>query len=1091
MFPNRADLAGLASYARDNPVTSVDDVQALWGETVQAGLRQVLNEERTDSANRAYRPFFEQRAEAIIRLGGDPGLARMYEAAGTGMANVRDNMRAAGEEMARLMFNDQMVDAVLQADDFAARFPGEVQSDAAIDQLVADDLAKRRAINQSTLARGSGAAGFIGAAAGAATDPLVLATLPLGPGTISGRGIAGNAARAFLAEGGVALATEIPIQAQVMRFKAEIDSPWSFADAAYNVLAATLGAGAIRASGSVTIDVWQEVLAGYRGLPAARQTPEGDAAAEILIRALEYDRENPFIRAGIPEPVDPAVFTEAAQRAVHQRATTRARGQLEAGEAVDVADIVRDVEPLDPVQAVTRATLDDVTVLEPGELIVDAQRFQFKSGGDAEGVTASLADVTEFDQRLAGQILAWQDEAGRLFVVDGHQRVGLANRALAGGQDPAEVRLPAFVVRAADGVSDLDAMRIGAIRNLSASTGSALDAAKVLRGIGPAGEAMLPPLPPNSAVLRQGRYLARLGDDAFNAVVNEVTPQRYGAIVGELLRDGPEQLAAIDALARLNPANEVQARAMVEQMRTAGFQRQTTEDLFGERDIALSLVRERAQVVDAALKSARADRATFGRLVSRGTDIEGVGANRLDSGANQQKVQQSGQAIEIISRLANTAGPVSEAITQAAEQVAAGARAADVIDPVLTAVGRSPAVSDTGGRQAIAARDAPAGRLDPEGNPVNPVTATEPRAKALQLHELGGENDEIVRPVLEAIDAEFGTASKTSFKKIDTILAKVQRPTVLAKRPWFDVEHIRDSYRFKTVIEPEADIAAVGNALARFFDAVPEASMVKADVSMLFEPKMWGWRAAVFDIQMPNGQLVEWYMPIRELENAKKAGGHQLFEKWRDEDVTALGDRQAEFLTDLAEAQQLYADAWAAALKRMGQDESAARAALESSLASSPIAGVNVSARSDDVIGVLPELDQTSFSRTPTKPSEPSTTTVEPSSATATKSAAIDAPPDEIIPSTAGQNDLFGAPQPARAGAPDEGGATGFVSDADYDEMLAAYADLEGDVAVLEVSRVGLDERGELTTETVSARQAFEDLNAQERALNDIEACTR
>lgn len=57
--------------------------------------------------------------------------------------------------------------------------------------------------------------------------------------------------------------------------------------------------------------------------------------------------------------------------------------------------------------------------------------------------------------------------------------------------------------------------------------------------------------------------------------------------------------------------------------------------------------------------------------------------------------------------------------------------------------------------------------------------------------------------------------------------------------------------------------------------------------------------------------------------------------------------------------------------------------------------------------------------------------------------------------------------------------------------MLAAYADLEGDVAVLEVSRVGLDERGELTTETVSARQAFEDLNAQERALNDIEACTR
>ena len=36
---------------------------------------------------------------------------------------------------------------------------------------------------------------------------------------------------------------------------------------------------------------------------------------------------------------------------------------------------------------------------------------------------------------------------------------------------------------------------------------------------------------------------------------------------------------------------------------------------------------------------------------------------------------------------------------------------------------------------------------------------------------------------------------------------------------------------------------------------------------------------------MPNGQLVEWYLPIKELEHAKKNGGHQLFEEVRNLDL--------------------------------------------------------------------------------------------------------------------------------------------------------------------------------------------------------------
>jgi len=54
------------------------------------------------------------------------------------------------------------------------------------------------------------------------------------------------------------------------------------------------------------------------------------------------------------------------------------------------------------------------------------------------------------------------------------------------------------------------------------------------------------------------------------------------------------------------------------------------------------------------------------------------------------------------------------------------------------------------------------------------------------------------------------------------------------------------------------------------------------DLDKMFDPKDWGWRFVAFDLRMPNGQLVEFYMPFQELEQAKKDGNHALFDKWRD-----------------------------------------------------------------------------------------------------------------------------------------------------------------------------------------------------------------
>lgn len=208
---------------------------------------------------------------------------------------------------------------------------------------------------------------------------------------------------------------------------------------------------------------------------------------------------------------------------------------------------------------------------------------------------------------------------------------------------------------------------------------------------------------------------------------------------------------------------------------------------------------------------------------------------------------------------------------------------------------------------------------------VNPVDPTLSQAdKALALRKLGEEVKPVIERVLQKIDAERGTTSKTSFKKIDRIIAKANRPGIKRKKPWHDVEHIRDSFRFKTVANTFGDIEAA-------LKAIQEAGgeIVKLDTGKMLEPKEWGWRFAAVDIRMPNGLLVEFYSPLKELEAAKKAGNHALFEKWRNvplEEVELNPRKRLEYLKDLETSNQRYVDAWDRALKRMGLSRKAAEA---------------------------------------------------------------------------------------------------------------------------------------------------------------------
>lgn len=687
-----------------------DDLEAGAGELAATAFNFTRREGISTSSRRARESYVSERMQAFEKLTGrsaqhlnaleltPPDRRARYEQlidAGEIQRNERGELVPSRIAAGWFSQNPQAFQAIMDLRDLSKSHPGALLTDEQITAKISADFAAKRAADASVFARGrgfaAGAAEFAGTAAGAVTDPLVFSTLPLGAGAFVGKGIAVNALKGFASEAAIAGAVEIPIQAEVFRFKEQIGSPYSVKEAAFNVLAAAVGAGVIRAGGSITIDVAEKMLGKYRAdakSGTAKPTAESERAAKALDMYIREKKEQPW----------PDADPEAGRD--HDAAIAKAMDDIADGRTPDVQSIVGDrVSSADPARNIPAGrmfTVDDIETFNPMELALDAETFQFKTGGDAAGVTTAFRDLNRFELQQAGQVIVYENKAGKLFIVDGHQRMGIARRALEAGQDPATVGLFGFRLREADGVTPQEARALAAVKNIAEGSGSAIDAAKVIRELGDVGMARMPSLPSAGAVARQGRELAKLSDEAFMSVVNRVIPERYGAIVGEVIgRDSRKQMAAIQILARTDPSNEVQARQIVRDVNATELEESTTLDLFGEQVVTESLVLERAKVIDSAIKRIRAEKSTFKTLVAREGAIQGKGANKLDRATNERIVQENEQVIQALERQANTRGIVSERLSEAARQLKSGGKPETVVGDFLRDIGTALNRTDT------------------------------------------------------------------------------------------------------------------------------------------------------------------------------------------------------------------------------------------------------------------------------------------------------------------------------------------------------------------------------------------------------------
>lgn len=411
----------------------------------------------------------------------------------------------------------------------------------------------------------------------------------------------------------------------------------------------------------------------------------GEGGAATLLRAAPDTPVSRLLTADAIRANPEALGGKSASQVIawaHGRMGGRAasvspRGQVETGGADSAVAQLR--EEAFELQQAALAMPDFGTLtagrFRPDELEFDANLMQFKAGGDAQGVTNRLQDIETWNPVLAGRAIVWEAVDGRRLIADGHQRLGLAQRIAAADPEQRPM-IDALVMRERDGWDAESVRTWAALKNIAEGSGTPVDAAKIFRAMGE--DAATRYLPPRSALVRDAGGLARLGDDAFGAVVNELVDPGHAAIIGRLIGDPGEQKALVDLLIRLSPRTLGEADAVVRQGLAAGFTRETQEDMFGALDSTVSLMIERARVFDRALAEMRKLRQVF-TSASRNAETLDAAGNRIDAAASAKEALDNATAIDIVAKLAWRAGPVKDAIDRAAQRLANGERLADVV----------------------------------------------------------------------------------------------------------------------------------------------------------------------------------------------------------------------------------------------------------------------------------------------------------------------------------------------------------------------------------------------------------------------------
>ena len=382
--------------------------------------------------------------------------------------------------------------------------------------------------------------------------------------------------------------------------------------------------------------------------PEQFKTKETDAAAEFIENRIFEDKQNPMV-------------DNVRSRDIHNERAAEVTIKLLNDEPITIPDELPQKLKFD--DFLKGAAVEEFDI---NKLTTDAKTFQYKSETNQFGISDKLMGVTKWDQPSASTILVYEFKDGRLAVVDGHQRFGLAKKLI--DQKP---RLYGYRVREVDGYVPDHAMLQGVAINLRQGTGTAIDAAKMMRVKNFDINSIMASMPIKSEIVKVAQGLTKLSNDSFSMVVNKFIDYKVASRVGELIPDKELHVSTLTILKKQKFDNMQQVDLILKQIRETPSVKMKEQTLFGVEEFKQSLIVEKSILLTNFAKSAKDKKKLFS-LVLREDQLLTSAGNKLDNINNEKIVTQNAKIQEKIEILATRVGQLSTDLTQAARLYQAG-----------------------------------------------------------------------------------------------------------------------------------------------------------------------------------------------------------------------------------------------------------------------------------------------------------------------------------------------------------------------------------------------------------------------------------
>jgi len=317
-----------------------------------------------------------------------------------------------------------------------------------------------------------------------------------------------------------------------------------------------------------------------------------------------------------------------------------------------------------------------ISSMRPDDIVIRPDVFQVKESGRANprGVSGSLADETQYDPKFAGLISVWTDEmgelgpAGRVYVIDGHNRIDLAKRSnvdtvnvqMIRAQNVEDAKAEAAIIN----INQLNFTQQGAI--------APIDAAKVIkaRGIRPLIEMGMNP---RNKMVIQGLQLARLPDFMFTKLIGgqiglekalaygseKISPTAIGDVFKTIDKSNPSIDTIKEAIQMAREATESVPQEGDGFLPMMGeyFKSTNTQQLLKIR----SQIRTQLRKKLTTLKNVG--------TIDKKTGVETVAGNKINLENTQNAVLEASKAVDLFNAVAASGGETTQIIKELADQI--------------------------------------------------------------------------------------------------------------------------------------------------------------------------------------------------------------------------------------------------------------------------------------------------------------------------------------------------------------------------------------------------------------------------------------